>query len=148
MATSLTAPSPRIKGKALRLTIDSADYWADIISCVLNNEAADSDALTFGDVLAGGARTYFFELTAIQSTASGSFWRTVWDNAGKSAAFAYAPHGNETPTVDKPHYVGTLTIGAKPSLGGQAGSTSTYTFETRFDIDGEPAVDDGTGAGG
>lgn len=139
------ASSTRIKGKALRLALGSpaVDHWADVISVVLDNEEADSDTVTFYDASQGGSRTYFFTINAIQSTDPTSFWSMVWDESGNDVAFAFAPHGNETPTEAQPHFIGTCTIGPKPAVGGEAGASNTYTFETRFDIVGVPVKDTG-----
>lgn len=138
--------SNRIKGAALGLTIDGVDYWADVTSVVFDNEEASGDVTTFADAAAGGARQHFATISAIQSVQTASFWRFVWDNTGQTATYKYAPHGNAVATADQPHLTGTLKIGPKPSLGGDAGATNTFTFETRFDIDGEPTLDLGTGA--
>ncbi len=135
--------SARIKGKALGLTIGGVDYWADITACEFDNEEADGDVTTFADAAAGGARQHFATISAIQSTESASFWRTVWANSGLEAAFKYAVHGNTEATSDQPHLTGTLKIGPKPKLGGEAGATNTFTFETRFDVNGEPVLDTG-----
>ena len=138
--------STRIKGTALGLTIGGVDHWIDITSALFDNEEASSDVTTFADAAAGGARQHFVTIGAIQSTQSGSFWRMVWANSGTNAAYKYAVHGNSLATADEPHLTGTLRIGPKPALGGEAGTTNTFTFETRFDIDGEPVLDQGTDA--
>lgn len=136
--------STRMKGNRLRLTLDSEDYWADCTAVELLNEEADADVVTFEDAQTpGGARTYYFQITAIQSTDPDSLWSYIWDQAGDEVPYVYAPHGNETPTAAQPHFTGSLTIGARPSVGGEAGRTNTYTFETRWDCTGVPVKDDG-----
>lgn len=140
--------STRIKGAALALQFGGTDYWADSTSVVLDNEDAAGDVTTFADAAAGGARQFYFTVSATQSTESASFWRYVWANTSNEVAFRYAPHGNESATADAPHFIGTVTIGPKPSIGGDAGSTKTYTFETRFDLVGEPVLDTGASAAG
>lgn len=138
--------SARIKGAALQLSIGSpaTDYWADCTSVVLDNEEADADIVTFEDAQTpGGARTYFIDLAAIQSTDPDSLWTYIWTQAGVEVAFVYAPHGNETPAPDKPHFTGTVKIGPRPAIGGEAGATNTYTFETRWDVVGVPVLDNG-----
>lgn len=138
--------STRIKGTALALQLGTpaVDYWADATSVVLDNEEADQDTVTFEDAAAGGGRQYFLQITALQSTATGSFWRMVWDQAGEEVPFTYAPHGNETATAAQPHFLGTCKIAAKPRIGGDAGTSNTYTFEIRLDVIGEPVLDDGS----
>jgi len=139
--------STRIKGAALGLTIAGVDYWADISSAVFGNEEATGGVTTFADAAAGGSRQHFVTLSAIQSLASASFWRYVWANTGATATYKYAAHGNASATANEPHLTGSLKIGPKPSLGGEAGNDNTYTFETRFDISGEPVLDVGASGG-
>lgn len=142
--------STRIRGNRLALTFGSpgVDYWADHTAVTLENEEKDTDVLTFEDASGSGDsdRQWFFTLEAVQSTATGSFWRYLWENTGEVVAFTYAPHGNETPTADQPHFLGTCKIGPKPSIGGEASRTGEFTFETRLDVETGPTLDDGTGA--
>lgn len=134
------AGSTRIKGNKLGLTVGATNFWCDASSVVLDNEESDSDVTTFCDAAEGGARTWFFTITAIQSTQAGSFWRYLWANSGNEVSFVYAPHGNTTATEDQPHFTGTLKVGPKPSVGGEAGTNTTFTFETRLDVIGEPSM--------
>lgn len=139
--------STRIKGNKLGLTFGSPgeNYWADATSVVLENEERESDVVTFEDAAnAGDARQWFFTLSAVQSTATGSFWRFLWDNTGQVVPFTYAPHGNETPSEEQPHFLGTCKIGPKPSIGGEASATGEFTFEMRLDVETGPTLDDGT----
>lgn len=135
--------STRIKGAALKLTIGTpgTDYFADVTKCTITNEEADKDTVTFADAAAGGARQYYLNITAIQSTDSTSLWSYIWDHAGETVAFVYAPHGNATVEAAKPHFTGNVKIGPKPEVGGEAGSANTYTFESQWEIDGTPVID-------
>lgn len=141
--------STRIRGNKLPvLTLGSpgAEYAADLIAATIENEEADSDVITFEDAASGGSRQYYLRGTAIQSTATASFWRYVWENSGDTEVpYTYAPHGNAVATPAEPHFVGTLTIGPKPTVGGEAStsSSSAFTFEFEFEIDGEPTMDEG-----
>lgn len=130
------AKSTPIKGKDLVFNIDGVDHYCDIRQAIMTSEEGNTDDTTFCNP--DGARQHFFNVTANQSTQSGSFWRTIWEHTGETVDFVYAPHGNLEATEDLPHFTGTVTIGPKPDLGGQAGRNNTYSFETRFDIDGEP----------
>ena len=49
-------------------------------------------------------------------------------------AYIYAPHGNATASATQPHFTGTVKIGPRPSLGGAAGSSNTYVFDTVWEI--------------
>lgn len=134
--------STRLKGTKLSLSIGTpaVDYWADLSSWKITNADAASDVTTFEDAAAGGAKQFKLTGTAVQSTATGSFWRYVWANTGAMAAFTIAPHGNVTATAEQPHVIGTLTIGPKPDLGGDAG-TGAFTFDFEFEVTGTPTLD-------
>lgn len=131
----MTDPTRRIRGKALRLTLDSTDYYAAFTRCELDNEESRSEITTFYDAAQeGGASQAFLSIEAVQDTSEDSLWSFLWEHTGEEVAFAYAPHGNETPTAAHPHVIGIARIGRRPKLGGQAGATNTYTFETRWDV--------------
>lgn len=130
--------STRIKGKSLTLTIGAKDYAADATNIVLENEDADNDVTTFADAAAGGSKQWFFTMTAVQSTDADSLWRFLWDSTGDEVAYVFAPHGNTTPSATQPHFTGNVTVGAKPSIGGDA--NSTFTFEVRLDCKEEPTL--------
>jgi hypothetical protein len=137
------ATSQKITGKAkltLKLGTPAVDHYADITSYTLTNEEADSDVITFADVENGGGRQELLNLTAIQSLATGSFWRMVWEKTGTDAAFTLAPYGNATPTANQPHIVGTVTIGPRPDLGGEAGASNTFTFDTSWKLVGSSSM--------
>lgn len=138
--------STRIKGNALALKFGTppVDYWCDTTAVTLENEEADSDVTTFCDAADGGGRTYFLNITAIQSTDVESLWRYIWDQSGEEVPFTYAPHGNAEATPAQPHFIGTAKIGPKPSIGGEAGVNVTQVFETRWDVVGVPTLDDGS----
>lgn len=138
--------STRIKGnKKLTLSFGGIDYSCDATRIELLNEEADSDVTTFCDAADGGTRQWYFEIEAIQSTDSSSFWRYLWGSTGEEVDYTYMPHGNEDATVDQPHFTGTVKIGAKPSVGGEAGQT--YVFETRLDCTAEPTLVEGIDEG-
>lgn len=142
------ATSTRIKANALSLKIAGTDYWADLSSVMLQSEEAASDVNTFYDASLGGRRDWFFTVSGVQSTqddASTSFWRAMWAAAGTEVAFIYAPHGNATPSVDQPHFTGTVRIPAKGSfmLGGEASADGTFSFDgVRMDVVGEVTLDE------
>ena len=139
--------STRIKGRQLKLLVGSSpatDVWADTTSVVLDNEEAEDDTTTFEDAAEpGGARQEFLTISGVQSTDATSLWSYCWDNVGEEVPFTYAPHGNETPTAAQPHFLGTCRIGPRPTLGGEAGRDTTFTFETRWDVVGTTTKDIG-----
>lgn len=129
--------STRIKGKALVFTLGATEYACDATSVVLTNEeSTGEDVVTFCDAATGATVAWYFDVEAVTSTDSDSLWSYCWDNAGQDVAFVFAPHGNATASAEQPHFTGTLNIGPKPSIGGTA--NSTFTFSKRFEVDGEP----------
>ena len=136
--------SNRIKGTKLKLELGTpgTDYWADLTSYLLDNEEADADVTTFEDANNGGAVDFILSGSAVQSTDSVSFWTYVWENTGEDVPFTLAPHGNEVPSAAQPHFIGTVTIGKKPAIGGEAG-TSDFTFDFEWKCVGEPTKDTG-----
>lgn len=132
------AASTRIKGAALQLTIASTDYYADITACTITNEEADGDVTTFADAAAGGTRKYLMNITGIQSTDTASLWSYIWDNAGTTATYVYAPHGNAVASATKPHFTGSVVIGPPPVIGGEAGASNTYIFESVWECTAKP----------
>lgn len=126
----------KYKGKDLSLTIDGVEVNAEGTSVVLDREDADTDAVTFADLASGTPQQWFFTITAVADYGTGSFWDTMWTNAGTSVAFVFKPYGNTTASAEQPHFTGNATIVSKPPVGGDA--NAVWTFEARLDVDGEP----------
>jgi hypothetical protein len=139
--------STRLRGKALSLTFGGVDYFADVTSIELDNADSDGSATTFADIAGGGAKTYSFKISAVQSTQTSSFWRFAWDHLDQAVPYRYAPWGNAVPTPDQPHFTGTLYISERPSIGGEAKVNGTdYTFDVTWaTVEDEPTLDTGTG---
>lgn len=136
--------SARVKGAALILDIAGTEYQVDITTWKINNAEKSADVTTFGDVAAGDDLDFFLSGTATQSTATASFWRYIWDNAGaENVAYTVAPHGNAVATADQPHFTGTLTIGDEPEIGVDAGKDNNGTFDFEWKLDGKPTLDTG-----
>lgn len=133
-----TTGSTRIKGAALALNLGGEDYWVDVTSVSLENEEAAAGVTTFEDASLGGARQFYITGTAIQSTASTSFWNYIWENTGDIVEYYYAPHGNNTATADEPHFHRNVKIPSKPFVGGEAGANNEFTFDFRMDCQEEP----------
>jgi hypothetical protein len=134
----MPSTSTRIKGKSLTLTIDGDDYAMDASSIVLTSEDMNGEVRTFADVTP--PKQWYFDIEAIQSTNSSSFWSWLWDQDGEEEiAYTFAPHGNANETTHEPHFTGTVTIKGKPPIGGTADSTFTFTY--RLDCDQEPTID-------
>lgn len=140
----MTGPT-RIKGVALTLEIGTPpiDYKCDITAAKITNEESDADTTTFCDVAEGDQYDYFLNLTAVQSTDVESLWSHIWEHSGAEVAFTYAPHGNATPTPNQPHFIGTVKIGPRPEIGGEAGKDNTFVYETVWKITGKPVLDRG-----
>lgn len=139
----MSTMSTKIKGVALTLKVGSpgTDYKCDVTKATItNDESSGDDVVTFFDAADGGGRTYFLNITAIQSTDTTSLWTYIWKHSGDKVAFTYAPHGNAEPTEAQPHFTGMVTIGPRPEIGGEAGAKNTYVFETQWTIDGTPTM--------
>lgn len=131
--------STRIYGRALWLTIDGEDKAADIKECTLEHDDGNTDQMTFGDA-AAGVTAAKLSLTAIQSTATASFWRWCWENSGTEVPFKMAPHGNAVATADQPHISGTVTVGPRPLIGGKADPRTAYDFKTEWQAEVDPTL--------
>ena len=132
------ASSTRIKGRDLILTIDGSDIAMDASSITLSNEDKDGEVRTFADITP--PKQWYFEIEAIQSTDTSSFWSALWDLDGQEGIpYVFKPHGNASPTSAQPHFSGTVTIKGKPPVGGSADTTFTFTY--RLDCDQEPLID-------
>lgn len=125
--------SPRIKGTALSMRVGdpAVDHWADATAVVMDKDTE------FHPLFDGGyqyTHTWFFDVTAVQSTDPDSFWTFLWEHSEEVVPFAYGPHGNQTPTLAQPHFTGLLQVPPPPALGGDAGEFSEYTFTSRMFI--------------
>ena len=136
----------RMKGKGITFTYEGTNYECDLTSVVLEKSAGDTDATdgtqTFCDVgtAAAGGDIWKMNITALQSTdytPEKALHALVWDLAkvGGEMAFVFAPHGNDTPTQNQPHFTGSVLVkeGAYPSVGGDAGENS-WTFDYEFTV--------------
>ena len=126
----------KFKGKGLSLTFGSQEVNVDATSVVLQNEEADTDAVTFAELASGTPVQWFFEMEATSDYADGSLWDYLWDNAGSTVAFTFKPYGNASASTSQPHFTGNATIVSKPPVGGTA--NEVFTFEARLDVVGEP----------
>lgn len=126
----------KYKGKDLSLLFGTKEVNVEATSVNLNNEEADTDAVTFAELASGNPVQWFFEIEAVADYAEGSFWDYLWDNAGSTVTFTYKPYGNATASTTQPHFTGSATIVSKPPVGGAA--NETFTFEARLDVVGEP----------
>lgn len=136
--------STRIKGTKLKFDLGTpaVPFWADLTAYELYNEEADADVTTFEDAQKGGARQHKLKINAVQSLDTASFWRHVWENTGQEVPFVLAPFGNEEATPTQPHFIGTVTIGPKPTLGGEAGD-GAFVFEVEWNVLNEPVMETG-----
>lgn len=135
-----TTKNTRVMGSKLGLTINGKDLWADIASYELAPSTDDKDVVTFADAASGAAASWKLKIKAIISFDTGSFWDTVWANAGKTVGYAVAPLGNRSAAPGKPHFKGSVKIGSKPPVSGEAGDTKGATFEVEWTCEGEPQM--------
>ena len=129
--------STRIKGTSAIFKLASVDYSQDCSSIVLDTTAGKTDVVTFADAAAGGAVTWQFTVKAIQATDTTALWAYLWGAAGTlNVAYSYSPQGNATGTPTKPIYTGTVNLGPKPTIGGDA--DTTFVFTVVLDCDQDP----------
>lgn len=122
----------KYKGKDLSLTIDGEEVNVEATSVTLENEEADTDAVTFAELGSGNPVQWFFTITAVADYGTGSLWTNLWDNAGSEVPFVFKPYGNSTATTAQPHFTGDAVIVSKPPIGGTA--NEVFTFEARLDV--------------
>lgn len=147
----MTAASEAVRGNSgIFLTLKrDADptplpFDHDVKAFALEPEDKDDSDLTFAEAAAGETTVTSAVLTAIQSTAVGSFWRFLWENPGAEVAFVYGPHGNATPTASKPHFLGVIKLGGRPKIGTEATTAKDRAdFETTVEVIDGPELDDG-----
>lgn len=122
----------------------AVDYSGNLKAVDIAGEDKDDSDLTFYEAAQGETKDYTVTLTAIQSTVVGSLWRLLWDNPGGEFAFVYGPHGNATPTADKPHFEMTLKADGRPSIGNTARrSKDREEFEYALEVTGAITLEDG-----
>ena len=126
----------RIKGNKLTIEFDGEAYTDHVKSLKLEQAASDSKFVTFADAAAGGSYEWTMTGSAAQDTDASSFWTMVWDSTGTEVPFTVALHGNATPSVLEPHYEGTVKIGVKPAIGGDAGE-DVFEFDFEWKVVGD-----------
>lgn len=134
----------RVSGKKLALFLGDPPeaMWGDLTSCTI--ESAEPDNPSFGDI-ANGTAQFTIKGTFKQDTGKSSLWTYAWANSGQTVEFDYRPHGDAPIDEDHPRFTGTVQLGFKPSIGGDANSEGTTDFEWSVIGDVEEIMtDDGT----
>jgi hypothetical protein len=116
-----------LTGRNLYLDFAGVQVCAETTNAVLGNEAADADTVTFADVANGTDRTWAFAVTGVADYSQGSLWSLLWDTGRfTEIPFVYKPYGDHEPSPDRPHFIGSVLVDAKPEVGGGAGDIWTY----------------------
>lgn len=133
----------RVDGRNLQLMFAGLEINCDTTSVLLDNEDADADLVTFGDVIAGNNKVWFFTITGFPHYGAGSFWSLLWDTPPHTPiAYLFNPLVVALPTPALPWFTGTCTVDRKPPIGGDAGTY--WTFDARLTCIGVPTrVTDG-----
>lgn len=115
-----------------RLWLDGVERWDELTEGYL---APSDDA----EDLTGAIPEQIWTLSgeAYQTLTTGTLWRYTSDHSGEIVPFIFAPGGNETPTEDAPHYTGTVIVGPRPILGGQA-TARAFIFDFAWRVVDEP----------
>lgn len=123
---------------------DAIDYDGDVKAMRLTTEDKDDSDLTFEEAATGETKDYSLTVTALQSTAAGSFWRLLWENPGGEFPVVYGPHGNAVPTAAQPHFLFTAKASGRPEIGKEASLSKTRAdFEYVLEVTSDIALDDG-----
>lgn len=120
----------RLSAAKVSLRLDEVERWAELTHAYLEH-TVDPVRSFDGSVT---QRTLYWTLhvKAVQSLEHGSLWRALWEQPGRLVDVVYAPAGNETPTVDEPHFVFRAYCPARPNIGGSARVRGSHEFETSF----------------
>lgn len=135
----------RIDGKWLQLTFaDLYEVNCLSTSVMLDNEDADADLVTFGDVIAGNDKRWFFTITGLPDYGDGTFWSLLWSTPPFTPLpYFFNPYGGPFATPEKPWFTGFVTVDRKPPVGGDAGMP--WTFDARLTCTANPTrVTDGS----
>lgn len=144
----MSAPIRGNGGAVINLTLTDGGTGKDVDDDVkqirITSEDKDDSDLTFADAASGDTKDYSVELTARQSTAAASLWRMLWDNPGGVFNIVYGPHGNVTPSADKPHFTFTAKADGQPEVGGEATREKTgFEFEYTMLVTSPIVLDEG-----
>jgi hypothetical protein len=127
----------RYDGRRLSLTFDDIEIACDSTTVLLDNEDADADLVTFGDVVAGNDKRWFFTVSGLPDYGAGTFWSLLWGTpAYTPIPYVFNPYGVTTPSAAQPTFVGQVTVDRKPPVGGDAGVR--WTFDTRLTCTANP----------
>ncbi len=134
----------RIYAKNVVFFVDGKEQQCDVTSLVLQKDSPPDNAAvdgtqTFCDLNSGSVdNVWVCNITAIQSgdVTDLSLYSAVWklaENGGGDVAFIVKPYGNDTASLDEPHYSGTFTVAAGqfPQVGGEA-SESAWTWSDSY----------------
>ena len=134
----------RIYAKNVVFFVDGKEQQCDVTSLVLQKDSPPDNAAvdgtqTFCDLNSGSVdNVWVCNITAIQSgdVTDLSLYSAVWklaEDGGGDVAFIVKPYGNDTASIDEPHYKGTFTVAAGqfPQVGGEA-SESAWTWSDSY----------------
>lgn len=137
-----------IGGRLVKVSVTSGststEYSAYLTNARFSAADSEADTITFADALAGGAKDYTFQGTALQDDGgnSAAFWTFVQANPGATVQLRYMPQGNTTATTTAPHWTATATVAAWDGdfLGGEASSSTTLkqTFDFSWALTAAP----------
>jgi hypothetical protein len=123
------AASTRITAQNILFKIAGTDYACDANSVVLELGDAPGDVQTFCETRVGGE--WALTLSGITSGEDTSLYQVLWTNFGSDALFVIAPNGNASPSVDEPHYKGTVVFNQLPPLNLTSNEVVQFTVTLR-----------------
>lgn len=127
----------RADGKSLSLTFSTVEVNCVSTSIVLDNEDADAELVTFGDVVAGNDKRWYFVVTGLPDYSPGTWWTLCWETPQYTPLpYLFKPYGNAVASPSQPHFTGSVMVDRKPPVGGDAGSV--WSFDTRLSCTANP----------
>lgn len=104
----------------------------------LTSEDRDDSDLTFAEAAEGLLAEFTLAVTSVIDFAADSWWTFLFENPGQDVEVIVGPHGNVTPTVDKPHFSMTANTGRKPNLANEARANNQRAeFQHDLLVDGD-----------
>ena len=97
-------------GDQVTLTIDGEERALEVFSASVAAAKVGKKDVTFGEANSGTGNKYNLNIEITQDMSEDSLWNVMWDMPGSLVPVLVRPNGNAVPTVDEPHFSGTVKI--------------------------------------
>lgn len=124
-----------LTARSLKITVEGDEYNTQVFAAAVNADEADSDAVTFAEAAAGGARAYTLALTLTQDMAADTLWTMIWDAAGTDVDVVMMPYGNAVASEAQPHFSMTASVREPDGtiIGGEADANPLTRWNTEVE---------------